>query len=173
LAKPVTRAHVIVGKFLGCWLACGIALVMFYTFLAVIAGAREHAWPVAHYFQAFWLHWMCLGVVIAMVLLGSVVFTAPSSNATISIVVVVGILFLGRYLKIVAVRQTEPVTSILTFIYYIIPHLELFDVRDRIIQEQGLVEWLFMGLASLYACAYTAVFLVLTWLMFRRKALNA
>src|SRR5512140_2182279 len=30
LAKPVTRGQVIVGKFLGCWLACGVALLVFY-----------------------------------------------------------------------------------------------------------------------------------------------
>ena len=30
LAKPVTRGQVILGKFLGCWLASGIALVVFY-----------------------------------------------------------------------------------------------------------------------------------------------
>src|SRR6478736_7349923 len=32
LAKPVTRADVIVGKFFGCWLACGAALLVFYLF---------------------------------------------------------------------------------------------------------------------------------------------
>src|SRR3954470_12432250 len=42
LAKPVTRAQVIVGKFLGCWLACGLALVVFYLFFGVVSGSREH-----------------------------------------------------------------------------------------------------------------------------------
>src|ERR1043165_494594 len=37
LAKPVSRAQVIAGKFLGCWLATGIALLVFYFFFAVIA----------------------------------------------------------------------------------------------------------------------------------------
>src|SRR5580698_1212254 len=29
LAKPIGRAQLIVGKFFGCWLACGLALVVF------------------------------------------------------------------------------------------------------------------------------------------------
>src|SRR6267142_1031302 len=74
LAKPVTRAHVVLGKFLGCWLACGMALAVFYFFLGVISASREHQWPVLNYFQALWLQWMFLAVVIAMVLWGSVVF---------------------------------------------------------------------------------------------------
>src|SRR5215212_9072241 len=44
LAKPVSRWDVLFGKFLGCWAACGIALLMFYTFFVVISGLREHAW---------------------------------------------------------------------------------------------------------------------------------
>src|SRR3954452_3017571 len=32
LAKPVTRWQVVLGKFVGCWLACGMALVLFYLF---------------------------------------------------------------------------------------------------------------------------------------------
>jgi len=172
LAKPVTRAHLIVGKFLGCWLACGIALVVFYFFLAVVSGAREHQWPVGHYFQALWLQWMCLGVVIALVLWGSVVFSAPSANATICLIVVIGVLLLGRHLNVVALRQPEPVNSILYTIYFVIPHLEWFDVRDLIIHGQGLIGWTAVLLASLYAAAYTGTFLLLTWLVFRRKALN-
>src|SRR5258708_2646669 len=41
LAKPVTRAHLLAGKFLGCWLATGLALALFYLFFSVISGTRE------------------------------------------------------------------------------------------------------------------------------------
>src|SRR5205085_12652101 len=46
LAKPVSRNHLLLGKFLGCWLACGLALLVLYVFFAVISGAREHEWPL-------------------------------------------------------------------------------------------------------------------------------
>src|SRR5512137_1605271 len=69
LAKPVTRAHVILGKFLGCWLACGLALVVFYLFFGIVSGSREHHWPLLNYCQAVWLQWVMLGVVVALVLL--------------------------------------------------------------------------------------------------------
>src|SRR2546423_11833893 len=42
LAKPITRGHVVVGKFLGCWLACGLALLVFYLFFGVISASREN-----------------------------------------------------------------------------------------------------------------------------------
>ena len=53
LAKPVTRGQVILGKFVGCWLACGLALVVFYLFFGVVSGSREHSWPVLNWLQAF------------------------------------------------------------------------------------------------------------------------
>ncbi|MEI6390103.1 MAG: ABC transporter permease [Verrucomicrobiota bacterium] len=172
LAKPVTRGQVILGKFAGCWLACGLALIVLYLFFGVVNGSREHHWPVLNYCQAMWLQWVMLGVVVAFVLLGSLIFASPSSNATISFIVVLGILLLGRYLNQVALQQPEPLRTVVYGLYFLIPHLEWYDVRDLIIYDQGLVGWLDCGLATLYAALYMAVFLLGAWLVFRRKALN-
>jgi len=172
LAKPVTRAQVILGKFAGCWLACGLALVVFYLFFGIVTGSHEHRWPLLQYLQAWWLHWVMLSIVVALVLLGSVVFTAPSSNATISFVVVLGILLLGRHLNQVALQQAEPVRSMVYTLYFLIPHLEWFDIRDFITYDHHLVGWVDVGLASLYAGGYTAFLLLATWLVFRRKPLS-
>jgi ABC-type transport system involved in multi-copper enzyme maturation permease subunit len=172
LAKPVSRGQVIMGKFAGCWFACGIGLVVFYIFFAIISGSREGNWPMLQYLQAFWLQWVMLGVVIALVLLGSVVFTAPSSNATICFIIVVGILLLGGHLNAVAVRQSEPWSSVTYTFYYLIPHLEWYDIRDLVIYNQNLVGWVNCLLATLYAAVYITFLLVATWIVFRRKHLS-
>ena len=103
LAKPVTRNQVVLGKFGGCWIATGIALVVFYLFFTIVAGTRENQWPIVNFLQALWLQWMMLAIVIAMALLGSIVFAAPSSNSTICFVVVIGILLVGGHLDPAAV----------------------------------------------------------------------
>jgi len=172
LAKPVTRGQVIVGKFLGCWIASGIALGVFYLFFGVVSGSREHSWPWTQYLQALWLHWSMLGIVVSLVLFGSLVFTAPSSNATICFVVVLGILLLGRHLNQIALRQPEPVGTLVYSVYFLIPHLEWYDLRDFLVYEHPGVPLVDCMLATLYAGAYSAVFLVSAWLLFRRKALN-
>jgi hypothetical protein len=41
-----------------------------------------------------------------------------------------------------------------------------------VVNDWGLVGWLDCGLATLYAAAYTGLFLLLTWLAFRRKSLT-
>src|SRR5688572_30047057 len=172
LAKPVTRNHVVLGKFLGCWYASGICLAVFYVFFAVISGAREHAWPVINYFQCFTLHWFMLGVVTALSLLGSIVFAAPSSNNTITFVMVATILLLARHLGKMALSLPEPLQTLVYAFYFGIPHLELFDVRDLIVHNWLTVPWLVWLGALGYAAVYTAIFLTATCYLFRKKAVN-
>jgi ABC-type transport system involved in multi-copper enzyme maturation permease subunit len=129
--------------------------------------------PVRTYLEGAWLHWMMLAVVIAMVLFGSLIFAAPSSNATILFIVIGGILLLGEHLNKVALRQSEPVQTILQVIYFAIPHLEWFDLRDFIIYDHPPVAWWACALATAYAAAYTLLFLLAAWLVFRRKGLTS
>jgi ABC-type transport system involved in multi-copper enzyme maturation permease subunit len=173
LAKPLSRTQLIFGKFLGCWIACGLVLLCFYVFFGALAASREHAWPLLNYFQAAWLHWVALGVVVALTLLGSLVFAAPSSNSTICFVAVAAILCVGRYLDLFALRMQAPLRSVVFAIYYAIPHLEIpFEMRNLIVHDWPLIGWKFIGLDTLYSLAYTAVFLVAACLVFRRKAVN-
>src|ERR1041385_3032720 len=62
LAKPVSRAQLLLGKFFGCWLACGMALFVFYLFLGLVVASREHGLEVQSYLVAMLLHWAALAV---------------------------------------------------------------------------------------------------------------
>lgn len=172
LAKPVSRAQVILGKFAGCWFACGLALVVFYLFFIVISGTREDYWPIEQFLKAIWLQWSMLGIVISLVLLGSIVFAAPSSNATICFVAIGGMLLLGRHLNHLALQQPEPLRTIVSVIYFLAPHLEWYDVRDFVVNDRTLPGFADCGLATLYAATYAALLLFATWALFRRKPLN-
>ena len=113
-----------------------------------------------------------LAVVIAFTLLGSLIFAAPSSNSTIGFVLVAFILVLGRHLNKVALQFPEPRRSLLYSLYYAMPHLELFDLRDLIIHDWPPIGWQVCGLATLYGLAYAAVFLLIASVVFRRRAVN-
>jgi ABC-type transport system involved in multi-copper enzyme maturation permease subunit len=172
LAKPVTRDQVVWGKFLGCWLACGLALIVFYVFFACLSASREHTLPLAAYWQAFCLHWFLLAIITAGALLGSLIFAAPSSNATICFVLIFAVMVLGRHLHRIALGLTEPASTLVYLLYYLLPHLELFDVRDLIIHNWEPVPWVKCLLVVAYGSAYAAIFLVLGCLVFRRKTLQ-
>jgi len=156
LAKPVSRAQLIGGYF----------------FFGMIAGSREHALAMGPYLEAMWLHWMCLGIVIALALLGSIVLSAPSSNATICFIVVIGLLFAGQYLNRIAAGIGGVRGGIVYAIYYMVPHLEFFDIRQIVIHNHGPVSVFAVGGATLYGGLYAAMLLTVAWGLFRRKALT-
>jgi ABC-type transport system involved in multi-copper enzyme maturation permease subunit len=171
LAKPVTRVQVIVGKFLGCWLACGAALVVFYFILGVVSASREHEWRVLEYAQALWLQWIFLAVVIALGLWGSITFATPAANATICLIVIAGVLVLQRHLNDLALARAEPMRSFLYAIYFTLPRPEWFDLREPLIFHRGWPGGGEFAAVSLYGAAYTAFFLLAAWVGFRRKSL--
>lgn len=174
LAKPISRWQVLVGKFLGCWAASGVALLVFYVFFGLVSVSREHTLPIGAYLDAVWLHWQMLGIVIALTLFGSVVLSL-AANVTMMFIVTLGILFVGGHLHMVAGRMAEPSASLLTFIYFLIPHLELFNVTDLIIHNWSGMDLPSLAdvlLATVYGLCYMAFFLLAACLVFRRKALN-
>lgn len=172
LAKPIARWQLLVGKFLGCWLALGATLLCFYGFFALMSAMREGTFPWVNYAQAAVLHWILLGVLAALALFGSLVFSASSSNTTICLVVAAGILTLGRHLNKVALQLEEPGRTITYFIYYLIPHFELFDVRDLIIHNWPAIPWGPWCLAILYGGCFAGLFLWLGCWLFDRKPVN-
>jgi ABC-type transport system involved in multi-copper enzyme maturation permease subunit len=172
LAKPVTRWQVMLGKFLGCWTACVLSLALFYTFFCLVSGTKEHYWPITNYLQAFWLHAVFCAVVVALTLTGSVLLAAPSSTITIVGVVVLGILLLGRHLNKVAAKTGGLAGDLLSAIYFAIPHLEWYDVRDLIIHNWPAIDWTVIATDTLYGAVFVGLFLVAAWARFRRMALN-
>jgi hypothetical protein len=85
---------------------------------------------------------------------------------------VTGILLVGRHLHKFALQLHEPSQSIVTGIYFALPHLEFFDVRDLIVHNLGAIDWLVWTAAIGYASIYAALFLVVACLVFRRKSVN-
>ena len=172
LAKPVTRWHLVFGKFLGCWAASCIALAVFYLFFGVVSAAREKEIVFANYAYALVLQAAFAAVVIAMTLLGSVTISTPSANTTLSLIVAGSVLFVGRHLGQIAQRLDEPVRTLLQLVYFTMPHLEFFDMRDMLVHNRAAISFAWFLGALGYAMLYSAFFLCATWLVFRRKALT-
>jgi hypothetical protein len=64
------------------------------------------------------------------------------------------------------------VQSIVYALYFVIPHLELFDVRDLVIHNWDPIAWWAFGVATVYAAVYSGFFLFAGWLVFRRQSLG-
>ena len=172
LAKPITRAQVLLGKFFGCWLANGVALLILYALFLSMSSWKGGQISLLGCSQAFFLHWLLLAIVISGALLGSLVFTAPSSNAVIALITTGGLLFLAQHLNKIALKMDEPARSLFYGIYYVVPHLEWYDTRLLIIHNWPAIPFTAILIAIAYAVFYSAVFIVVANLIYSRKALN-
>lgn len=81
-------------------------------------------------------------------------------------------MLLGGHLNQLAARMHGVSATITSVVYYILPHLEFYDLRDWIIHDRGVVAWLPWLIATGYGLIYSAIFLGLACLTFRRKALT-
>jgi ABC-type transport system involved in multi-copper enzyme maturation permease subunit len=168
LAKPVGRGTVLLGKYAGALAAALSALAVFYAAYAVLAGVRQGVWFPAVLVQAFILHAGLLAVVAALGVLGSLVMTS-SANLTFCALLVVGMLLFGQRLPALAAAQPLPGTCVLGAIHWICPHLELFDLRQRVVHGWPPISWGVCAAVMAYAVAYAAACLALAACVFRKK----
>jgi len=172
LAKPVTRGEVIAGKFLGCWLACGVALAIFYFLFGILGVAFEHDWPWGNFLEALWMQWMFLAIIVALALWGSFWFASPAANATVCVLFALAVMLLGNQLATLALKEPEPLRSTIYTVYFLLPHFEWFNLKDFVVTKNGTIGAGFCAGATVYAVSYAGFFLMAAWTGFRRKALN-
>lgn len=168
LAKPVGRGTVLVGKYLGALAASLSALAVFYVAYGVLVGARQGVWFAPVLAQAFVLHAGFIVVLTALGLLGSLVLTA-SANLTLCGLLTVGMLAFGQRLPALVQAQPVPGKWVLAAIQWVAPHLEFFDLRQRLVHDWPPVGWGVCLLVLAYGAVYAAVCLAVAARVFRRR----
>lgn len=168
LSKPVSRGTVLFGKYVGALAASASALVFFYLAYAALCGFRQGVWFSEVLVQAFVLHVGFLVVVTAVGLLGSLLLT-PSANLTLGGLLVVGLFFYGQRLPALAASQPWPGKAVLVALHALGPHVEFFDLRQRVVHGWEPIGWGVCALVFAYALVYAAACLSVAAVAFRRK----
>lgn len=170
LAKPAGRGVILVGRYLGALTAAVSALAIFYLAYGVLVGVRQGEWFPVVMVQAFILHVGFLIVVTAVGLAGSLFLTA-SANLTVCMLLIVGMLLFGQRLPVLMADQPIPGKWVLGLFHWLGPHVELFDLRQRVVHDWPPVRWSVCAMVLAYAAAYASACLALALCVFRRKRL--
>ena len=170
LAKPVSRGELLAGKYLGGVVAAWSALAFFYALWAVSSALRGGGAAAPCLLQAFALHAVFAALVVAAAVAGSFLLT-PSANATLLAIVFPAMLFFGRRLPEFAEGARGPVRLLARAAYWIAPHAEFFDMRQRLVHGWGGVEPAVFLAAAGYGIAYALLLLLLARFLFERKSL--
>ncbi len=167
LSKPVSRASVLLGKYIGLLAAItAITLLMTAVYLAVVfyeSGQVDYRGLVAVLLQI-----MEQGLFVALLIFLSSAL-APLTSTICSIM----LLFVGHLIG-PAAHESKTIggaaAKLVSFIYYVFPNLEKFNVRNLVAHDAAIPASLIM-LSLLYAVIYSAVLLYLANLLFKRREL--
>jgi len=168
LAKPISRAELLIGKWLGAWSAVVVATLIFYVLVIVIVLLRRGPLALPTYVQGWLLHVAALSVIVAMTLALS---TRMSSEAvvTTSFAILGGCALVVPRIPVLVMHADKVSGVALMIVYYALPHFELMDMRRRVVHEWGAASWGVILGVLLYAALATAIFMLLAWLGYRRR----
>ena len=167
LAKPVTRAEFLVGKFLGlCFTLCvNVAIMLlglFATLLATGRGLDPSLLKVAY------ATWLGLAVTTAIALMFSALTSTPlAAICTFSVVVV------GRFSDVIKnMRDVLPDVpeALILLVYYGVPNFRNFDIKNRVVYGDP-VSMGDLGVMTLYAALYCALAIGIAVSAFRGRDL--
>jgi len=168
LAKPLDRSALILGKWLGAWATVTVCTLLFHAVaLASAAAAGVHP-PFAAWTQMCLLHLVSLAVLTALALALS---TRLNRDAAVSLSVT---LALAIYLIVPRIPRLAGYAAgwrggMFDVLYYVLPHLELFDLRRRVLHGYGPIGSGLLGAIAAYGAAWTGVLLIAAWLSYRRR----
>ena len=184
LAKPLSRAEFLLGKFFGAWAVLGVFIVVLAGLQGIVLWAREQelialaeqsgkipaTFSVVGLGQLVLMQWIRLGVVIAIVL-------AISALArTFLFAVVVGSLaVVAGQLQWIAqdafLRPTDsPVYAAFLWVSTrLIPNLQQFNLADALVLGSSAVEDGALTAVGLSGFAYLVAYLTVGALIFRRR----
>ena len=168
LAKPLTRAEFLLGKWLGCWSMVCAATLAFYLLVALVVALRGGTFSAPVFAQGLVLHFAALAVISALALFFSTRLHHDAAAALTFVTTVSACIFVPAIPNLVLHEWGWRKTGLL-FIYYALPHFELFDLRRRMVHEGAPAPGNSVIMALLYGAAITVALLILAWLAYRKK----
>jgi ABC-type transport system involved in multi-copper enzyme maturation permease subunit len=168
LAKPLSRAELVVGKWLGAWWVVSVAVLMFYALVSLVVVAWGGRLNLAALAQGVVLHCIALGVMAAVAVALSSRMNRDAAT-TLAYVVTGGALLLVPNVPALMQKATGPMREMMRVLYHLLPHFEVLDLRRRMVHDFGPAPGTAFGLALFYGVVLIALFLLLAWVGYRQK----
>jgi ABC-type transport system involved in multi-copper enzyme maturation permease subunit len=168
LARPITHAEIIIGKWLGVWSIVVMATLCFYLLVAGVTIGMGGSIGLAAITQGFMLHAVLLGIISAIALAFSTRLNSDAA-ATMSFVIAGASFLIIPRIPNLLVHQQGLSSNVLLLLYNILPHFEIFDMRKRIVHDYGPMPNNICALIILYGITLIAIILFIAFLLYRKK----
>jgi Cu-processing system permease protein len=181
LARPISRAQYIVGKFFGMVLLIAVTVIFLSIFAVLSIFLVKSAYP--DYFERISWSLVALALMfttLMLILLSalSFLFASFSSTSFITLALTITSYIIGQSLgnvkalveapKVVGIEVSPVTVTLVKWAYYLFPNLSLFDIKLQ--AAHGLdvsLSYVFWVVA--YSIVYTTLAIFLATLIFRKK----
>lgn len=170
LAKPVSRTQLVLGKFTGSMFISGFTFTVFFIVYLIAVIFKGEKANLILIFQTYIFSILLLAMLSSIAMIFSL-FLTLSANVTITLLVYFLIAWYNSIIKGI-ITSTQGLASILySFVYYILPHFEFYDIKIRMVHMWDPVPLGIFMAVLIYTLIYTAIILNLTCFLFNRKNL--
>jgi Cu-processing system permease protein len=169
LAKPVTRGEYLLGRVIGFFLMNGLVIlgnVFFLVFMVVVIGGGS----IPPYFISSVL-FMILEMLV-LTFLGLTYQMIATSMVRVVLYTLFTILLgrmIGEIQWLLEKQHAALLKFVLTVVYYCLPNLQIFDLKDRIYDTSlvlGFAQW---QEVFLYSFSYSAVVFLIGWIALEKR----
>jgi ABC-type transport system involved in multi-copper enzyme maturation permease subunit len=169
LCKPVDRIQFIIGKFSGLFATLALNfLLIALIFITAITLMTNRA-PQPEIFYSIFMLMIEMSIIIAAAIMWSC-FTTPTLAAIFTLAFYVAG-HLNDLITLNADVQTNPVMkTILVVLHYILPNLEIFNIRTQVVFNLPIAPG-HITFAAIYGILYAALLLLFSSILFARKDL--
>ena len=169
-AKPVSRGQFILGKFLGSFAAGMTCFTLFFAALIGVALTKTTV-PVVTALETYLLFGFCLMMLTALA--GTLSYFV-STTITVSLTLFLfGFISLYGFFARESARHLEPWLRVpVEAMYYLAPHFEFFDMRQRFIHGGAPIGADVILFLAGYAALYSAIYLWIGWLRLRERSIS-
>lgn len=169
LARPVSRLQILLGKF------AGAGIISVGTFLAfalmaamVLAVFKTGVEPI--FFQYVYLRCLLLLFVCALTISLSFYLT-HSANVVICLLLALFGATAAQAAVLAHPRVSEFWARLIEVAYWVVPHLDLFDISKKVVHGWDAIPFWVMGALTVYAALYSTLALFFGLRKFERTAL--
>jgi ABC-type transport system involved in multi-copper enzyme maturation permease subunit len=167
LAKPVSRAQFLLGKFFG------LCLVVFLTSVALAVAYLGIVASAGGGFDAMGLLAILMQFLEMSLFIAFAIFVSTFSSSLLSIIYTSAIFFLGHVISSLVddarrIGLSGIRYAIVNILYYVFPNLEKFNIRDFAVHNV-VAPWVSFGYALAYAAAYIILLLFVAIWIFEKK----
>ncbi len=158
LAKPVSRAELLLGKYLGSLVISSVSFTVFYMLYLIFVMSKGEGAGFTLILQSYALSILLLALISSFSVFFSLFFTI-GANITITFLLYFSIYWYNGMLRDALLLSPGEASYLYNILYYILPHFEFYDMRTRFVHLWGpLPLWAFSSIILYTGIYVLAIF---------------